>query len=243
MIDPYLSTAKTVLERIVEHERGVLEQAVCQFTKTIAAGRIIHTFGTGHSSLLACEGLYRAGGLACINAILEPFTTFASGARAGSQFERTPGLAEMILERYQLAEGDTLVIFSNSGVNTLPVEMAQAAKARRMSTIAVLSRAYATASAQRKGLSVTLLELADLVIDNHVPPGDATLALEGGRYRVGPVSTIAGAFIWNVLVSQTAAKLLESDIEPPVFISSNMPQASENNDALIERYRTKIRHL
>lgn len=242
LTDDYLQATTSVLSHIVASERNALAHVATWFADSIAADGLVHTFGTGHSSLLACDGLYRAGGLACVNAIIEPFTTFESGAIAGTQFERTAGLAERILDRYVLQPEDTLVVFSNSGVNALPVEVTQLAQTRGVRTVAVSSKIYAEQASQQKGVP-SLFDVADVAIDNHVVPGDAALSLAEGRYRMGSLSTITGAFIWNVLISESAALLVERGVDPPVYISSNMPDATENNRVLVERYRHRIRHL
>lgn len=242
LTEDYLQATTSVLSQIAASEQTSLSQAATWFADTMAADGLVHTFGTGHSSLLACDGLYRAGGLACVNAIVEPFTTFESGALAGTQFERTSGLAARILDRYDLRSEDTLVVFSNSGVNALPVEVTQLARERGVRTVAVSSKAYAGQVSRDKGVS-SLFEVADVAIDNHVVPGDAVLALADARYRMGSLSTITGAFIWNVLISESAALLIERGIDPPVYISSNMPDATENNRALVARYHHRIRHL
>ena len=39
----------------------------------------------------------------------------------GSRLERMPGLADVILERYDPQPDEMLFVFSNSGVNQLPV--------------------------------------------------------------------------------------------------------------------------
>lgn len=170
LTDDYLQATTSVLSQIVASERASLAHVATWFADTIANDGLVHTFGTGHSSLLACDGLYRAGGLACINAIIEPFTTFESGALAGTQFERTSGLAERILDRYELRSEDTLVVFSNSGVNALPVEVTQLQLPQQ--DVGALGTALAT------GLGVGLFEdmqqaaqnwLGDGVISDVVP--------------------------------------------------------------------------
>jgi uncharacterized phosphosugar-binding protein len=38
--------------------------------------------------------------------------------------------------------------------------------------------------------------------------------------------------------------ILEKEgIRAPVYVSSNMPGAKDNNEALVRRYRTRVRHL
>jgi uncharacterized phosphosugar-binding protein len=238
----YFEHAFELLEQI-RLDTSVLQEVAQVFADVIQQDKLIYTFGTGHSSLLAAEGLYRAGGLACVSAILEPSTTSELGMIAGSSFERLQGQAALILERYPIASGDVLVIYSNSGVNALPVEMVLEAKARGLITVAVMSLQYSKQAPVTSKTGQTLADVADYVIDNHVPPGDAVVPFYSDTLRAAALSNVAGAFIWNALVAETVALLAEKGIKAPVYISSNMPGAKEHNQALVEKYRRRIRHL
>lgn len=224
-------------------QQDILQQVASVFAEAIIQDKLIYTFGTGHSALLAEEGLYRAGGLACVSAILEPTTTAAVGMIAGSYYERQPGQAKLILDRYALGSGDLLVIYSNSGANALPVEMALEAKTRGSLTVGVVSKAYASLAPVTSPTGKTLVAVCDYVIDNGVPPGDAVVSYANDTYRAASVSTVAGAYIWNTLLAQTVTILEAHGIRAPIYISSNMPGAKENNQKLIESYRHRIKHL
>jgi uncharacterized phosphosugar-binding protein len=222
---------------------STLQKVAGVFAEAITRDKLIYTFGTGHSSILAAEGLYRAGGLACVSAILEPSTTYELGMIAGSSFERLQGQAALILERYPLQTGDVLVVYSNSGVNALPVEMALEAKARGLITVAVLSLGYSKQAPITSKTGQTLADVAAYVIDNHVPPGDAVVPFYGDSVRAGALSNVVGAFIWNALVAETVAVLEAKGVTAPVYTSSNMPGAKTNNETLVNKYRHRIRHL
>ena len=242
-LERYFSSVLDTLQEIQTAELAALRSAAGLFAQAIKDDRLIYTFGTGHSSLLASEGLYRAGGLACVSTILESPITFEAGAIASSFFERTQNYARVLLARYELGEGDVLVVFSNSGVNALPVEVTVEAKIMGARVVAVLSKAYAQQAPRTAASGQSLAEVADLVIDNHVPPGDAVVPFYDETIRAASVSTVAGAFIWNALVAETVSILEQQGINAPVYISSNMPGAKENNDRLVQRYRTRVRHL
>lgn len=242
MSDAYFDAVIHVLESVRSLERESLARARDVLVGVVDAGGIIYTFGTGHSSLLAAEGLYRAGGLAPVSAILEPTSTFAPGAVAGTRFERLSGLADTILDRYPLENGDALVVFSNSGVNAVPLEVAQLGRERGARVIAVMSRQYAAEAAQRKGVTRSLADVADVVIDNHLPPGDA-LVQGANAAAYGPGSTVVGAAIWNALVSSVAELLEARGERPPIYLSANMAGATENNERLVRRHRARVRNL
>ena len=138
--------------------------------------------------------------------------------------------------------GEMMFIYSNSGVNRLPVEMAIKSKERGLFVIGICSLKYASA-APLSSLGVRLDEVADLTIDNGGGPGDALMAIEGIGWRVGSSSTIIGALIWNCLLVECAERLAASGAELPVFASLNMPGAAEHNQALLEKWRAVNPHL
>jgi uncharacterized phosphosugar-binding protein len=90
---------------------------------------------------------------------------------------------------------------------------------------------------------VRLDQSADLALDNGGIPGDALLELSDFAWRVAPSSTVICALIWNCLVAETAGLLLESGIEPPVFVSLNVNGAAEHNQSLLEKWRPRNIHL
>ena len=238
----YFERVRELLEAIMANEAEPMRQVAELLATCIREDHIVYTFGSGHSSLLAAEGLFRAGGLACVSAILEPTTTFAGGALAGTAIERMPGISRNVMARYEVAEGDVLVVFSNSGVNALPVELTEYCRDRGLTTVAITSCRY-VAQAAGANTRATLLDVADYVIDNHVPPGDAAIEVGSDRQPVAPLSTIAGAIIWNALVADVSERLVDLAITPPVYVSSNMTGAKGVNAALVDRYRHRIRNL
>ena len=61
--------------------------------------------------------------------------------------------------------------------------------------------------------------------------------------RSGPTSTVMGAAVLNAVFVEAAARLAADGVEPPVYRSANMPGAAEHNRELVERYRTRVKHL
>lgn len=235
----YLQAVQDLIQTVEKEERSALEQAANLVAEAIAQDRMLHLFGTGHSHLLAEEGLYRAGTLAAVNAFLEPGLMLHQGAVASGRLERLEGLATIILAKHRFSPDDVLIIFSNSGVNAVPVEMALQARAQGLQVIAVTSRAYSEQIPPCHPSGQKLFQIADLVIDNHVPPGDAALELEGLQ-RVGPCSTVIGAVILHTILTQVADSLRRQGLTVPVYMSSNRPGAAEHNAALVSRYKDRV---
>jgi uncharacterized phosphosugar-binding protein len=239
----YMQAVQAKLEAILEHQLGAVLRAAELAAQCVQHGGMIYLFGTGHSHMLAEEGHYRAGGLAPVCPILNDAIMLHEGAVFSTMVERTSGLAEPLLERYQPKPDDVLFIFSNSGVNTLPVEMAQAARRRGMKIVAIVALAYAaTVPAGPHG--VKLADLADIVLDNHGVAGDALVEVGKTGLRTGPFSTIGGAFLLNAVLTEVACRLAESRLEhPPIYISANMAGAAAHNAHLVAEYRRRNPHL
>lgn len=236
----YLDRLTGFLESLKTGETAAAIRSAAEAVAAAAqADRQFFVFGTGHSHMLAEEVLYRAGGLACAVPILSAATMLHEGAVSGSALERTEGLVAPIIGRYGLGRGDVLMVISNSGVNAAPLEAARLGRAAGATVIALTSLDYSTAAA--KG-GTRLADLADIVIDNGIEPGDAITALPGSDLRAGPASTVVGAAILNAIVVEVASALAK-DGDPPVFRSANMDGAKENNARLVARYRERNPHL
>lgn len=241
-LDQYLHAITELQARVVESQRAILIEVAERMAETTRRDQRIFLFGTGHSHLIAEEGFYRAGGLANVVPILAGHFMLDQLPALGSQLERTPDLADIILDRYAPEPEEMLFIFSNSGVNRLPVEMALQGRERKMLVVGVSSFVYAH-RAPLSDVGLRLDESVDVALDNGGVPGDALVELENFPWRVAPSSTVIGALIWNGLVSETARLLLSSGITPPIFVSINVAGAAEHNQALLEKWRPRNIHL
>lgn len=238
----FMDAVRDLLDQITRTQADALDRAAGVLVDTIQRDGLIFIFGSGHSHMLAEEGHYRAGGLAPVVPILvEPLMLHAGSLRS-TAIERTPGLAEGLLKTYAPQPGDALIVFSNSGVNAVPVEMALAGKAAGLTVIAVISAAYAEA-ARLGPVGKKLGEVADIVIDNQGVAGDAIVPVGAGGLRVAPTSTITGAFILDAIVAEVAVRLEAQGLPLPVYVSANVPGAAEHNRELFARFRERNPHL
>ncbi len=241
-LDRYFDAIQALQRQVIESQRDHLKQIAALMTAAVIREDRIFAFGTGHSHMLAVEGHFRAGGLANVVPILLSALMVHEGALLSARLERTPGIAAPLLDRYQPHASEMIFIFSNSGVNIVPVEMALAAKARGLVSVAVCSMKYAQKATPPNG-GQRLYEIADYTIDNGGEPGDGLIAIDGTPYRVGPSSTIIGALIWNALITEVADRLQARSIEVPMFSSSNLPGAAEHNAALLSKWRSRNPHI
>jgi uncharacterized phosphosugar-binding protein len=223
---------------------GGLDPAISLMSRAIEAGAVIQAFGTGHSEAFAMEIAGRAGGLIPTNKIalrdLVMHGSLTVDTLAGSSLERNPDIVSELWEISPIHPGDVFVIASNSGVNGSVVGMALLAKEKGHDVIAVTSLEH-TARVQPKHPSgLRLSEVADVVIDNLAPYGDATLDMPGG-VSVGSVSSITSAFIAQLLTIGVAERMNGDGRVPPLYVSANVPGGDEHNHALERKYEGRIR--
>ena len=215
----YLSAAQSALNRIdtesVMRAAGVVAEA-------IGGGGIVHLFGSGHSSLLAQEVFYRAGGLIAINPVLDPRLGFERGAVESTEFERSLEGAEELAAKAGFQAGDAGIVISNSGRNALPVEMALRMKHAGMKVIALTNFEQSRSSESRHPMGKRLFEVADEIIDNHCPRGDAAVTIPGIPHAIGPLSTLVGAAILHSVLMEAAASLVRKGVSPGVLASANV---------------------
>lgn len=223
---------------------GGLDAAIGIMTRAIEAGAVIQAFGTGHSEAFAMEIAGRAGGLIPTNKItLRDLVLRGSlpvDALGGSSLERNPDIVANLWEISPIQPGDVFVIASNSGVNGSIVGLALLAKDRGYHVIAVTSLQHTAEVRPKHPSGRRLSEVADVVIDNLAPYGDATLALPGG-VAVGSVSSITSAFIAQLLTIGVAERMRADGHEPPLYLSANIPGGDEHNHALEKKYEGRIR--
>ena len=237
----YFDRLEELLEE-VEAQGPRIETAASMMADCIAAGGVVHVFGSGHSHMMAEEVFYRAGGLWAFNAMLDiNLTSF--GSLNPSMVERTEGYATVVLDSFDVRPGEVVVIVSNSGINPVPIELAIGAKARGASTVAVTSAERYGAAASRHSTGKKLVDVVDLVVDSRVPVGDGILEFEGLPAAVGASSTVLGAALMNAIVAQVAETMLEGGHQPPVIVSMNVPNGDALNRELHAKYAPRLQLL
>ena len=91
-----------------------------------------------------------------------------------------------------------------------------------------------------------LIEVADIVIDNCTPAGDAMVFVEGLGDPVGPGSTLGGAAVANALKCLVAEKLTQKG-QPPIVLTSAYFIGEEKSAEQFERcyddYRARVQRV
>ncbi len=248
----FFDHAINLLQELKSTQAEIIQKAAELCAERIASGGLVFLFGNGHSRMMCEEMTPRQGGFAGFVALVEMALSNhaaiigANGLRSSLFLENYEGYAEHILSSFRFGPHDAFIIISTSGIRPVIVEMAMGARARGLPVIAILSKAHSEEATAAHSSGKKLVDCADLVIDNLCPPGDCVLKLDGLEWNTGPVSTITGAMIINMIRCGAAEALLAKGIKPVILPSHQFlhnSSAAEQLDAFYEAYRQSLKHL
>lgn len=240
----YFERIRQLIGEVEKQERGAMEKAVECLVQAVEMKNAIFSFGASHAGILTQELYYRAGGLILINPIFgreimldtEPVTHT-------SQMERLVGYGTLLAEKTPFSEGDILIAHSVSGRNPVTIELADAARKKKVSVIAITNLAYSRSVESRHPSKKKLYEFSNIVIDNHGDIGDAACTISGLEQKVSPSSTVIGAAILNAIIAETVQRLVQNGLKrPPIFYSANQDGGDQLNKELYEEYRNVIHY-
>jgi uncharacterized phosphosugar-binding protein len=141
-----------------------------------------------------------------------------------------------VLGKVELSGHDVLVVFSTSGVNPFPVELAVSARKAGVPVVGVTSSPANAVAPRRAG--TTLAENSTVVLDTLVAPGDSSYPAE--EPVTAAQSTLANAFLWNQVLARLLDKATGSGVEVPLWRSSNVPGGDEANARYFDLYSARI---
>ncbi len=236
------------IEKINENQEENIKKAASLMADAIENDRLISVFGGGgHTTLPVGEMFFRAGGLACINPVMETGLSVFNQALKYLELERCVNYGASILKYYDLQEGDLLIIFHNIGINPATIDAAEEAKKRGVKIIAISSSYWQEEMPEdhfiRHPSHKNLFDYADVAIDDYNPVGDAVVNVPGLETPIAPTSNIVDFYIAHILEIETVNLCIQRGITPPVWSSANTPGGDEKNAGYLAKYKPRIKML
>jgi uncharacterized phosphosugar-binding protein len=239
IVADYRSTVRTLLTVVDERLEDTLPAAAKLVLDSVESGGLIHVAGAGHSLAMVCETFYRAGGLSCVRPLWHPDVFPLGNAVQSTRSERKEGLGTALVENSDIKPHDIAVVFSTSGRNPYPIEIAKACNDRGVDVVAVTSLAASEGAAPRS--IGRLSDHGTVVLDTCVPPGDVTFP--GDAPRTSAVSTLLASYVWATLLAYLDVEAPRRGVDLPRWHSANVPEGDAANKALFERYGPVIPEL
>lgn len=249
MIDEirFFSVAREIIDKIEKTQTNNLRKVADLYARSIAADGLVHLWGGGHSSIGVQETFPRIGSLIGFHPMAElPLIYYtnvvgASGLRQALFLERVGGYAEAVLQNYEFGPNDCFVVISSTGINNVAVEIALGAKKRGMPVVAITSLAHQSTTVSRHPSGKKLGEIADFVIDNCTPPGDASIQVEGCDYPTSSTSSLAVITIVQSLNAMVAERLIKMGRKPLILASPHFVESEDESRQNIEAYYREFR--
>lgn len=161
--------------------------------------------------------------------------------------ERIPGAGGLTMAYHNVQPRDTVIITSLYGMNAATIDLALGAKARGATLVGLTSVAFSKATSDdfvaRHPSRKNLVELCDICIDSHTSVEEQLIKLPGVTQKVGVASTLGNCYAMQLLTIRTCQRAAAEGIDPPVWMSDNLPGGDAANMGYLKRYMPRIRHL
>jgi len=246
--EKWIEEAKNILDKIKKKEMQNIKKAANIIADSILSGHVCYLFGVGHSTIPVEETYPRYGGIIGFLPILElplSYFTHVIGDLGIFQFqflEMLEGYGERILKNYILDPKDSMIIYSNSGVTPIIIDVALTAKEKGVKLIAVTSIEHSKNLKSEHSSGKKLYEIADVTIDNCTPQGDVIIELESfKKHRVGPLSTLGSIAVANLISIEVAQEIVKRGGELLVNpVRGYTPEEKEMLERNIKEYGRRL---
>ncbi len=249
VLEQYLTAVRTAISSIEANELKTIRTVAQHFAESIKRGRLVHVFGTGHSRMAVEEMFPRYGSFTGFHPIVELSMTYhnqvvgANGQRQAMFLENVQGFGAVLWRNFVTDSADSLLAISTSGCNAVTIDVALEAKRLGMTVVALTSLPHSEASTSKHQSGQKLHEVADLVLNQHAPPGDSAVWIDGLDTPVAPISSVSGCTIINLLKAEVARLLTEAG-DPPLVLTAachlGPERAAELFQATYDDYRRRI---
>ena len=227
----FFDKIQSIIEEVRKNDLDTIHAASELVADCIMNGGIVQTFGCGHSRAAAMEISMRAGGLVPVKLMDEP---------SQGRYEKIPGVGKAFMSQYDARPGDLFIIISNSGVNPMPVEVAQHAKSIGCKVIGLTALEVSKSAPVKPEGGKRLHELADIVLDLHSCYGDAAIEVKGLPGKVCGTSSIIAAYLLDGVMLEAVELMIARDFNPPVLLSGNIQGGEEQGREMIMKYYDRL---
>ncbi len=237
----YFEKIEKQIHALGENSMPAIMKAAEAMTNSIAAGRVVYYFGSGHSVLPCLDVFPRYGSFCGLQPIHNMPLMWQNVIGPGGTpellwIERQEGYMKNVLKYYVMKPEDTFIVISHGGLNAASIECAMIAKEHGCTVVALTSMQNYKLNPAKHSSGKKLADVADIVIDNGAPPEDSIIEIDGWESPVAASSTVTCMVISMSLVAQTAANLAKQGIEIPTFVSPNVAKSSDHNEKVYDAY-------
>ncbi len=249
-LNKYYKNVMGILDGLSK-ETEVYQEAGRLIAEAVRNKKLIHIVGTEmHSSLAAEDIFFRTGSLLNINPLYDPTFSVTHAASRSLYLKEADFCGKFLIEYYRnIHKGDLMIVVDTDGIGRGCREVVQKSKELGLTVIGITSRKFSEKVSKdcsfRNDEKVNLcdMEEIDLIIDSKVPAFDATVRFEALKADTGWVSTIANSFVINAIMLAALEIIQDENISADIWDNFYEPSGLSKNQALIDDYIEKIKHL
>lgn len=236
----FAEAVREVAARIEATQMDSIRRAGEAIARALANGGAFWVHGIGHGG--EQELTNRAGGLMATRIfsfglrVESPVAECLRGRPHQDGEDLDLEVVRLAVRRSELRRGDVLMLASVSGRNREPIELALAARAAGVTVIGLTSLAYTAQVTSLHPSGKKLCEVADIVVDNCAPFGDACVEAPGYEHKVLPISGVTQITIGWMICGEAIEQLQRLGKQAHVFMSQNRPEGAEYNRRMLEEY-------
>ena len=240
LVDRYYEAIDEVLQRSRKVNADALKEIGEAIAESVSKGGQVFLHDSGH--LVQMELLYRAGGPLYIKKFEYEFsvTIDPQPRKRNTEPKLAPSERDAIRAAFAHSDvrpGDIFIVGSVSGISEKVIDMALTAKEAGCTLVVITSMQASPQLESKHSCKKRLYELADFVLDNCAPFGDAMLEVESIDQKCFPASGIGAAFTLWAMVACATESLLKRGISPTMLRSINLPDGPEVLEKQHERYQ------
>ena len=242
------------IREAVHAQADRLRRTATIFADAIAAGGVVHVYANGHSRIAVEELCIRMGALTGFHPMLQAgMTTFTdvvgvNGIRVNQAIEKVEGLGAKLLEEFDIAGGEPLLVITATGTTPAAVDIAREWTRRYPDNplIGLCSRAQSEKAMPKHGSGENLHHVIararnGILLDNAMPVGDTTVLVEGrmDTYPICPISSVAALCFVQTLNELTLRELDRRGIRHHVLRNMHLNNTTDSYDAWIRDQRAR----
>jgi uncharacterized phosphosugar-binding protein len=235
-------------------QQAILREVAQCFADAIGRGGLVHIYANGHSRIAVEELCVRMGALTGFHPLLSHalanFTDVvgADGLRLNQAIEKVEGLGGKILDEFEFAAGEPLIVVSATGQTQAAVDIALEFNRRYPHNpfIAITSLQQSRDAAPKHSSGKTLYHVVKqaekgYLIDNCMPAGDVSITVEGREqeYKVCPLSSIGALSVVHSLNELTIRELVRRGQKHLVLQNMHLGQAHVNYEEWLADQRRR----
>jgi len=239
----YFDKMREIITHLETIEEDNIERAAETISSSLLNGGVLFTSSIGHGNHE--DFLNRAGGLAAVQyfaasvKIESNVPDVYKGRPRKEDFDKLSAEIEFLLKDSEMRSGDVLLIGSVSGKNAHPIELAMQAKKMGVKVIAFTSLKYTAEVKSGHPSGKKLCDVADVVVDNGAPFGDAAVSVPGYDFDLLPVSGASAIISGWAIFERTLVKMHEAGKPATVFMSINRPGGQDFYNEAVKEYNKR----